>query len=74
MLEKYMSFTIINTLRFIDSFQFLSYSLPSLVKNVSKDGFKYLSQEFDNDILDLFKQKAFYPHEYKTINWQRKIL
>ena len=73
-LEKYMSFTIINTLRFIDSFQFLSYSLPSLVKNVSKDGFKYPSQEFDNDILDLFKQKAFYPHEYKRITSQRKIL
>ena len=74
MLEKYMSFTIINTLRFIDSFQFLSYSLPSLVKNVSKDGFKYLSQQFDNNILDLLKQKAFYPHAYKRITSQRKIL
>ena len=73
-LEKYMSFTIINTLRFIDSFQFLSYSLPSLVKNVSKDGFKYLSQQFDNNILDLLKQKAFYPHAYKRITSQRKIL
>ena len=42
-----MSFTINNKLRFIDSFQFQSSSLDSLVKNSSKDYFKYLSQEFD---------------------------
>ena len=35
-LEKYMSFTINNKLSFIDSFQFLSYSLDSLVKNLRK--------------------------------------
>ena len=49
-LEKYMSFTINNKLSFIDSFQFLSSSLHSLVKNLNKDDFKYLSQEFDNSI------------------------
>ena len=42
-LEKYMSFTISNKLRFIDSFQFLSSSLDSLVTNLNKDDFKYLS-------------------------------
>ena len=52
-----MSFTINNKLGFIDSFQFLSSSLDSLVKNLNKDGFKYLSQEFDNNRLDLVKQK-----------------
>ena len=52
-----MSFTINNKLSFIDSFQFLSSSLDSLVKTLSKDDFKYLSQEFDNNILDLVKQK-----------------
>ena len=36
-LEKYMSYTINNKLRFIDSFQFLSSSLDSFVKNLSKD-------------------------------------
>ena len=56
-LEKYMSFTINNKLSFIDSFQFLSSSLDSLVKNLNKDDFKYLSQEFDNNVLDLVKQK-----------------
>ena len=49
-LEKYMSFTINNKLSFIDSFQFLSSSLDSLVKNFSKDDFKYFSQEFDNNV------------------------
>ena len=44
-LEKYMSFIINNKLRFINSFQFLSSSLDSLVKNLNKDDFKYLNQE-----------------------------
>ena len=52
-LEKYLSFSIKNKLSFINSFQFLSSSLNSLVKNLGKDNFKYLSQEFDNNILDL---------------------
>ena len=55
--EKYMSFIINNKLSFIDSFQFLSSSLDCLVKNLNKDDFKYLSQEFDNNVLDLVKQK-----------------
>ena len=41
-----MSFTINNKSRFIDSFQFVSSTLDSLVKNLNKDDFKYLSQEF----------------------------
>ena len=66
-LEKYISFSISNKLSFIYSFQFLSSSLDSLVKkNSSKDDFKYLSQEFDNNILDLVQQKVFYPYEYMT--------
>ena len=66
-LEKYISFSISNKLSFIYSFQFLSSSLDNLVKkNSSKDDFKYLSQEFDNNILDLVQQKVFYPYEYMT--------
>ena len=56
-LEKYMSFSINNKLSFIDSFQFLSSSLDSLVKDVNNNGFKYLSQEFDNNISDLVKKR-----------------
>ena len=36
-LEKYMSFSINNKLSFIDNFQFLSFSLDSVVKNLTKD-------------------------------------
>ena len=58
-LEKYMSFTINNEFGFIDSFQFLSDSLDSFVKTLSKDDFKYLYQEFDNNVLDLVKILSF---------------
>ena len=56
-LEKYMSFTIDNKLRSVNGFQFLNSSFDSLVKNLGKNYFKYLSQEFDNNVLDLVKQK-----------------
>ena len=65
-LEKYLSFSINNKLHFIDSFQFLSSSLDSLVKSLNKDDFKYLSQEFDNSVMDLVKQKGFCPYEYMS--------
>ena len=61
-LEKYMSFTINKRLSFIDSFQFLSSSLDSLVKHLSQHDVKYLSHQFDNNVLDLVKQKGFYPY------------
>ena len=41
-----MSFNISNRGVYIDSFKFLSSSLYSLVKNLSKVDFKYLSQVF----------------------------
>ena len=59
-----MSFSINNKLSFIYSFQFLSSSLDSSVKNLNKDDFKYLSQEFDNNVLDL--EKGFYSCEYMS--------
>ena len=65
-LEEYVSFSIINKLSFIDNFQFLSLSLDRLVKNLNKDDFKYQSQEFDNNLLDLVKQKGFYRYEYMS--------
>ena len=54
-LEKYMSFSVNNKLRFIDSFQFFSSALDRLAKNWSKDYFKYLCQEFDNNKLNVLK-------------------
>ena len=63
-IRKYTGFTNSNKLSFIDSFQVLSSSLDSLVKNLNKNDFKYLSQEYDNNVLDLVKQKGFYPYEF----------
>lgn len=58
-----MSFRLGNNLAFIDSFQFLSFSFDSLVKNLKKNDFLYASQEFDNELLELVKQKG-YRYEY----------
>ena len=56
-----MGFTLNNKLlTIIDSFQFLSSSLDSLVRNLSQNDFTYLSLELDNNISDLIKQKGFY--------------
>ena len=51
-----MSFNINNKLTFIDSSQFLSSSLDSLVNNLDKNDFKHVSQDFDSNISDLVKQ------------------
>ena len=37
-----------------------------MVENLSKDDNQYLSQEFDNDVLDLVTQKVFYLYEYMS--------
>ena len=58
-----MSFDINEQLIFIDSFQFLTSPLDSLVKSLGKADFNYLSHEFNNNVLDLVKQKGFYPYE-----------
>ena len=50
-LEKYMSFNISSKLVFYDSFQLLSSSLNSLVKNFGKNDFKYLSQDFNSNVV-----------------------
>lgn len=64
-LEKFMSFNIINImLVFIDRFQFLSFSLDSLLKNLVKGDFKDLSKEFIGDLIELSKQKMLFLYEY----------
>ena len=59
-----MVFTINRNLVFIDSMQFMNSSLYSLVKNLSDNNFKYLSEEFSGKFLRLAKQKGVYPYEY----------
>ena len=48
----------------MSNLQCISSSLDSLVKNFGKDDSKYLSQEFHSDVLDVVKQKVFYPDEH----------
>ena len=52
-----MAFTINNNLVFIDSVQFMNSSLDALVKNLSDNDFKYLSQEFSGDLVKKVKKK-----------------
>ena len=49
---------------FIDSTQFMSFSLNKLVKNLTDEDFKYLVEEFGSENLGLLKQKGAYPYEY----------
>ena len=42
--------------------QFMNSSLDRLVKNVTDNDFKYLSQEFWGDFLKLVKQKGVDPY------------
>ena len=52
------------SLAFLDSMQFMSFSLDKLVKNLSDDDFKYLTKEFGSENFGLLKQKGAYPYEY----------
>ena len=65
-IRKYASFTIQQPgnnsitpglpLVFIDSFLFLNYSLYNLFRNLGKNKFYYLSQEFEPNALHLVKK------------------
>ena len=63
-LGKSMAFTVNKNSVFIDSKQFMNSSLDSLVKNLSDNDFKYLSEKFKGELLKLFKQKGVHPYEY----------
>ena len=66
-----MAFTINKKVVFIDSLQFMSSSLDTLVKNLSDNDFKYLSQEFSGEQLKLVKRKVLYPHiNIWTVLWK----
>ena len=59
-----MAFTINNNFVFIESIQFMNFSLDSFVKNLLNNDFKHLSQEFTGDLLELAQQKGVYPYKY----------
>ena len=63
-LEKYMTFILNKKSVFIDSMQLMNSSLETLVKNLSNDDLKYLTEEFSPKNLELLEQKYAYPYEY----------
>ena len=63
-LEKYTIFFLSKNLVLIDGMQFMNSSLEKLVKNLSENDFKYLTEEFNSKSLELLKQKGSYPYEY----------
>ena len=42
---------------FIDSMQFMNFSLDKLVKNLSDEDFKYLIEEFASENVELLKKR-----------------
>ena len=54
-LEKCMAFTINKNLFFIDSMQLMDSSLNKLVKILSDNVFRYLSEEFSGGVSELLK-------------------
>ena len=70
-LEKYMAFFLGRDLVFIDSMQFMNFSLDKLVKNLVDKDFKYLVIEFGTENLKILKQKGAYPYEYATNSFKR---
>ena len=63
-LEEYMAFTVNKNLVFIGNKQFMNSGSDSLVKNLSNDDFKYLSENFNGELLELVKEKGEYSYEY----------
>ena len=59
-----MAFILNKNLVVIDSMQFMNSIFEKLVKNLSDNGFKYLTQEFGSKYLELLKQNDAYPYEY----------
>ena len=70
-IEKFMSLTINQTKKrgiqsglpivSTDSVFFINNSLDSLVKNLGKNYFHHLRQEFNPNVLNLLKKKFFFP-------------
>ena len=59
-----MIFFINKNLVFIDNMQFMNSSFDELIKKISDDDFKYLTEEFGSKNLELLKQKGAYPYEH----------
>ena len=62
--EKYMAFYI-GKLSFIDSFQFMNFSLDKLASNLEDEDFIYTKKCFTDPVqFNLMKRKGVYPYDY----------
>ena len=55
---------VYHTIRFIDSFKFMSTSLEKLVDNLPKDDCINLGSYYSGDKFNLLARKGVYPYEY----------
>ena len=62
-MEERIVFILGKELIFINSMQLFNCSFEALAKNLSKDKFESLSQEFPEKQLELLKQKEVYPRD-----------
>ena len=60
----YVDKSISHTIRFIDSFRFMSTSLSKLVNNLPETAFQNVGKYYTKEKLDLIKRKGVYPYEY----------
>ena len=49
---------------FIDNIKFKNSSVNKILKNMTDNDLKRLSQEFKSDLLELVKEKGVYPYKY----------
>lgn len=63
-IEKYMVFMLGKRSVFIHSFQFMGFSLDSLVKNLPDEALICTAEEFKEDELNLVKKKGIYCYDY----------
>ena len=66
-MERYMAFMLLKHLVFRDSFQFMASGLDRLASNLPEDAFRYTTQVFQNEKLQLMKQKGVYPYDYMDV-------
>ena len=63
-LKKHMSFILGNNIVFIGSMLLMNSSLDKLVRNLGSEDFKYLSEVFNHEQLELVKKEGVYLFEY----------
>ena len=69
-----MAFTINSNLVLIDNMQFIYSDLNKLVTSFSDNDFKYLSQEFNGDLLELVKQEGVFEYVNSFKNFSKDKL